>query len=121
MALFNFLHPKRRMRNYAAWCVFTDRRGHGDVFIIQNKALAAKFWAVLDGKLFFTHGRRKADRKQEVNHGFDMYVEFAWPEYKKPCNTCAFKNMMGGNPFCVKCFYLRTVQVAEEANHEDTM
>ncbi len=65
IVLFNLLHYERRARNLIAWRVFMGQRGHGEVFVIKDKALAAKFWAVLDGKLFFHHGPgRKADRKK---------------------------------------------------------
>ena len=64
MALANWINPERRARNYIALKVFTGQRGHGEVFVIKNKTLAAQFWGVLEGKLFFTRGPgKKADRK----------------------------------------------------------
>ncbi len=66
MALANLLNPKRRSHNYVAWRVFTGKSGWGDVFIIKHAMLAAKFQAVLDGKLFFHRGPGKGKHKKQV-------------------------------------------------------
>ncbi len=59
MALANLLNPKRRSHNYVAWRVFTRQHTHGDVFIIKDKGMAAKFRDVLDGKMYTSHYPKK--------------------------------------------------------------
>ncbi len=65
MVLANWINPERRARNYIALKVDTGKRGHGEVFVIKNKTLAAQFWGVLEGKLFFVKTKRTAESRRK--------------------------------------------------------
>lgn len=82
IALFNLLDRDLRWRrNHIAWKVFTGQSGKGDVFIIKDKVLAAKFWDVLGGKMFFTRGPGKGKHKQKTVVEYTMGdSDKAWAE-----------------------------------------